>query len=265
MRSLTIVVVHYEAPQWCSETVSSLLASDGVAIRITVVNNGGILPHFSDSVREIESGSNRGYTGGANLGLEQWLLEEQDMWVGLASHDVTVEPDTLARLLEVGDSSDDIGIVSPSLTHGVKEGGGAEPVDKTWVSGTLMLIRRDLLMSIGRFDERFGSYVEDTDFGLRARKAGWRVVASPTVHAHQRGSSIETAPVMISANRALLAILHGSKWRGRIHLALLACASTVRGPFDPLQRRYANARWRALTASLRRPSLRWPKIESGRA
>ena len=47
------------------------------------------------------------------------------------------------------------------------------------VSGSCMFIRRQAWQQIGEFDERFFAYQEDSDFCLRARKAGWKVMYVP--------------------------------------------------------------------------------------
>lgn len=47
------------------------------------------------------------------------------------------------------------------------------------VSGSCMFIRREVIEQIGYLDERFFAYQEDTDFCVRARKAGWKVEYVP--------------------------------------------------------------------------------------
>lgn len=47
------------------------------------------------------------------------------------------------------------------------------------VSGSCMFIRREVVEQIGYLDERFFAYQEDTDFCVRARKAGWKVKYVP--------------------------------------------------------------------------------------
>jgi len=60
------------------------------------------------------------------------------------------------------------------------------------VSGSCMLIRRELIDDIGYLDERFFAYQEDADFCLRARQAGWQVYYYPgaeIIHYGGRGGS----------------------------------------------------------------------------
>lgn len=51
------------------------------------------------------------------------------------------------------------------------------PVDG--VSGSCMVIRREVIDQIGYLDETFFAYQEDADYCLRARRAGWKVYYHP--------------------------------------------------------------------------------------
>lgn len=57
------------------------------------------------------------------------------------------------------------------------------------VEGCCMLIRGEVVREIGMFDEGFWAYFEETDYCLRARKGGWKVVCSgdlKVTHNHSR-------------------------------------------------------------------------------
>jgi len=58
------------------------------------------------------------------------------------------------------------------------------------VSGGFMLIKKNVIQRIGGLDEKFFMYLEDIDFCLRARKAGFKVVYYPKASIiHDSGSS----------------------------------------------------------------------------
>lgn len=60
------------------------------------------------------------------------------------------------------------------------------------VSGSCMLIRREVVEQIGYLDEAFFAYQEDSDFCLRARGAGWKVYYVPSariIHFGGQGGS----------------------------------------------------------------------------
>ncbi len=60
------------------------------------------------------------------------------------------------------------------------------------VSGSCMMIRKEVVTDIGYLDERYFAYQEDTDYCVHARKAGWKVCYVPmaeVMHYGGRGGS----------------------------------------------------------------------------
>jgi hypothetical protein len=60
------------------------------------------------------------------------------------------------------------------------------------VSGSCMVIRREVTEQIGYLDELYFAYQEDTDYCLQARRAGWKVYYVPmgqVIHLGGRGGS----------------------------------------------------------------------------
>jgi GT2 family glycosyltransferase len=87
-----------------------------------------------------------------------------------------------------------VGLVSRLLDRWIV----APPVSDTacetdWVAGASMIIRREVLDSIGSLDERYFMYYEEVDFMARARRAGWStwyVPGSRVVHLVGRASGV---------------------------------------------------------------------------
>lgn len=65
------------------------------------------------------------------------------------------------------------GMPAPKLT---------EPKEVLLFSGCACLLRKDVLKEVGLFDEDFFAYCEDTDLGLRLRRAGWEIVVAPSAY-----------------------------------------------------------------------------------
>ncbi|MBI1366209.1 MAG: glycosyltransferase [Alphaproteobacteria bacterium] len=68
------------------------------------------------------------------------------------------------------------------------------PSDRTeradWICGAAVLIRRNVFDAIGLFDEDYFLYFEETDFMLRAARAGWQTWIAPKARVvHLRGQS----------------------------------------------------------------------------
>lgn len=62
-----------------------------------------------------------------------------------------------------------------------------------WVVGAFLLVRRNVVDTIGFFDERFFLYFEEVDFCLRAAKAGFRTEYWPDIVViHLGGTSTQT-------------------------------------------------------------------------
>jgi len=56
---------------------------------------------------------------------------------------------------------------------------GDAPVEVDWLSGACLFVRRTAWEQVGLLDEQFFLFWEDADWGLRFRKAGWRVYYVP--------------------------------------------------------------------------------------
>jgi GT2 family glycosyltransferase len=50
--------------------------------------------------------------------------------------------------------------------------------DVDYVSGGMLLVRSAAITQVGLLDERFFLYYEDTDWGVRMRERGWRVITA---------------------------------------------------------------------------------------
>jgi GT2 family glycosyltransferase len=71
-----------------------------------------------------------------------------------------------------------------------KDENETHPVDG--VSGSCMLIRREVVEKIGYMDERFFAYQEDADFCFQAQRAGWQIYYHPAaqiIHYGGQGGS----------------------------------------------------------------------------
>jgi GT2 family glycosyltransferase len=87
-------------------------------------------------------------------------------------------------------------------------------------SMTASIFRRELFYEIGFLDERFESYLEDVDFGLRCAKAGHSGIYEPSAVAYHQGSATfgrwqPRTVWLLSRNQVFLAVKHFSgqpKW-----------------------------------------------------
>ncbi len=172
---------------------------------------------------------NRGFAAGNNAAIRSSLAGAQPpAYIWLLNPDTVVRPGAVRELVNFLERNLSIGIVGSRLEDangtpqrsafrfptvaGEFEGGArfgpisrlfpskvvAPPVQDNshptdWVCGASMMIRREVFESIGLLDEGYFLYYEETDFCLRARRAGWLcwyVPASHVIHLVSKSTGI---------------------------------------------------------------------------
>ena len=274
-----VVVVDHNGASLTRRCVESVRATewDG-ELDIVVVDNASTPPFDGTwpGVRVVRSDRNRGFAGGANLGIDGF--EDVDA-VALVNNDAVVDPGWLVPLVAALDSDPSVGAASPKLRfmgeavinnvgtvlrrdwYGVDRGfeepdrgqyDHDEDID-LWTGGAVLL-RAEYLRECGLFDERLFLYYEDVDLGLRGLEAGWRhryVHASVVDHEHSATavSGSDFAEYYKERNHLLVVARH-APWRLVIWLPirhLIATASyAVHG-----QRATARLRLRSFAGFLR--------------
>lgn len=241
-----VFLVHFDAPEWCRSAASSILASVGANVALTVIDNGGRPLPGDLGCTVVSAGRNAGYAGGANLALERWAEGFPDAEFALiGSHDLHVEPTCVAALVRALEEDPRLGVVGPVLTAAPRSTGGTwrrwnrrqsfdaevasagAPVVRDWLSGTCLMLRRSCRESVGDLDEGFGSYLEDVDFCLRAGDRGWRVAVVPGAQASGLGSSSPRSYRLIAENR--LRLLHKREGRAGLLRGVIEAGARVPG------------------------------------
>jgi GT2 family glycosyltransferase len=200
--------------------------------RVIVVDNAStdgtaaaVASEFPD-VELLRLDENRGYAGGMNAGLERALATTADH-VLVLNNDVEVDPGFLSALVAEAGRRPDAGVLCPLVLF-------ADAPDLVWyggarfdptrgyngritgyrqpserfvtvqetdrAAGTAMLIPRPALERVGMFDESLFAYSEDTDWSLRARALGYRLLVVPASrvwHKVSPASGGENAPATL--------------------------------------------------------------------
>jgi GT2 family glycosyltransferase len=104
------------------------------------------------------------------------------------------------------------------------------PVSVESVVGAFLMVRRDAWEQVGLMDEGFFLFLEETDWCLRMRKAGWHVYHVPEAKAvHIQGQSMRTnlkaARIEFYRSRYRFFLIH----RGKGQLALLFVGLLIKG------------------------------------
>lgn len=214
---ITAVVLNYRRADDTVACVRSLLASEGGAPEIVIVDNGSgdgsaeRLAREFPSLALIRNRENLGYAGGNNAGIRAALARGAEH-VLVLNNDCTVAPDAVPGLLDAARRSG-AGIVSPKvldarspgviqyagyrnihlLAQGIPVGEGEEDRgqydrerDLDAAPGCAMLLSRRLCERVGLFDEQFFSYSEELDLCRRARRTGFRIFYAPRARVRHR-------------------------------------------------------------------------------
>jgi len=103
------------------------------------------------------------------------------------------------------------------------------------VMGAFYLVRRDLFERLGGFDERFFVYLEDLDFSLRAKQAGFDSFYLAEAQVFHRGGGVTHQIKATSLCYALTSrILYGYKHFDRAVATLLTLGTLVLEPISRL-------------------------------
>lgn len=117
-----------------------------------------------------------------------------------------------------------------------------------FATGCCVLIRREVIETIGFMDDSYFLYWEDVDYSLRARQAGFKIELEPTsVIYHKNAGSSDGAGSRLqqyyqTRNRFAVAIKYGS-WKSRLNTLrlgwkyLFESDVTARAVFDAVFRR----------------------------
>ena len=192
-------------------------SGDGSDLKIqAAIDEGG----WGEWAHFIPAPDNRGFAAGNNVGIRhgmEWFGGDGPDSVLLLNPDTVVRPGGVRVLVEFLESHPEVGIAGSRLedpdgtpqasqfrfpgainqfegyfafgplTRLLERYTSAPPIrdeahEIEWVSGASMLVRREVIDDIGLLDDDYFLYFEETDFCLRAQRAGWRIWYVPDSH-----------------------------------------------------------------------------------
>lgn len=229
---LSIIIINWNTRALLIQCLDSIaMGVEKISTEVFVVDNGST-DDSVDSVRStfpnvhlIANVDNRGFSFANN----QALALAQGRFILLLNSDTYLSPGCLDAMVAFMDQNSGVGMAGPRLLHndgsrqnsvagapslavelGLKAllrwlapqryyGRHFQPEMPTAVDslvGAALLVRHTLLQQIGAYDDNFFFYFEETDWCLRARKAGWQVFFLPQIIVyHAQGQSAKTCPL----------------------------------------------------------------------
>ena len=165
------------------------------------------------------SSTNLGFSGGNNLGLGEALKGKHDTFV-LLNNDVFVKKDFIEKIISSPITDPKVGIVGGLIYFApgfefqdkytkkqkgkviwyaggkidwsnvyashigvdkVDTGSYKKAVPTDFVTGCLLITRRDILDELGLLDNKYCLYLEDADFNIRVQQAGYQTIFDPNI------------------------------------------------------------------------------------
>jgi len=228
---VSIILLNWNGKRFLADCIQSLCAQTFTDYELIIVDD-----HSTDGSQELLTqhyaqyalffnASNRGYCGGANLGIRNSIGE----YVLILNPDVILSPDYLIHIVDAFARDPEVGIVTGKLLrfdrttldstgqflrknltplergYGVPDQGQYEQPEYVFSScGAAACYRRAMLEDIrlagDYFDEAYFAFYEDLDVGWRAQLLGWKAYYTPSAVAyHYRGGG-------------LVALVHKKSW-----------------------------------------------------
>jgi hypothetical protein len=156
---------------------------------------------------------NFGFSKSNNVGIKKAIKEYNPDYVLLLNDDCEViEKDWLKKIIEIGNKDKKIGILGCRIVYpdgSLQNLGGKmenwkigsidnfkedEIIEVDHIMGACFMIKKEVINQIGLLDENYSPYLlEDTDYCLRAKEKGWKIVSIPYVKIiHNKGKSIDS-------------------------------------------------------------------------
>jgi GT2 family glycosyltransferase len=225
---LTVITVSHEHGRFLGTLLDSLQRERAhIALEVIVVDNaseddtGAVVARFP-WVRILRNDRRRGFAFNNNRAIR--VAEGRHVF--LLNPDTEVVAGALQTLVRHLDEHPEVGICGPQLRfpdgslqlsarrfptlawvllrrtplrlvipdaeatrrHLMEEVDHSQPREVDWLLGAALLVRREVLRTVGLLDEGYFLYVEDIDWAYRAHRAGWRVTYVPdarVVHHYQ--------------------------------------------------------------------------------
>ena len=209
---VVIILVNWNSYHDTLQCVDSIMESTYKNFKIIVVDNGSVdesverLKERENEYHLILSKDNTGFTGGNNFGIECAMSMDAD-FILLLNNDTFIETSAIEIMIDSFKSDTSVGVVTPKIyfhpdRHLLWAAGtsfqqgklscnnlGYNSEDKEefnqriyldYAVGCALLIRRDVIDSVGVLTEDYFCNYEDADFGLRVNQHGYKILYEPS-------------------------------------------------------------------------------------
>lgn len=193
---------NYEDTKECLESLEKITYPN---YEVIIVDNGSsdkstqkIQEEFPQHIYHYNK-ENLGFAAGINIGIKYALERGSELFL-ILNNDVVVEKNFLEPLVDTISNDEKIGIIGPvnynyyqpskiiSAGRSVNLWTGScreitflkEPIEVEYLVGSCMLIKKEVIDKIGYFYEPYFLFFEETEYCLRTRRAGFKIICHPS-------------------------------------------------------------------------------------
>jgi hypothetical protein len=221
---VTIITINYKQNNYTIDCIKSILKSDYPNFKIVLIDNGPTnedhenlkkrLP-YDDRVLLVKSVDNIGYVGGVNLGLEIGSKYNPDYFM-IMNNDTIIDEKAITELITTCKSYNNKAIVTGKVyefdnpqvlqyvgsklinnnilkydfieSDSIDKGRFNHICERDMIDDIFWLFNKKLFSDIGYYSNDFWFNGESTDYALRARNNGYKLVYTPYAKIWHKGS-----------------------------------------------------------------------------
>lgn len=207
---------NYNDTKRCLESTQKVTYQN---LSVIVVDNastdrsGNLLQAEFSNLPFIFNNKNLGFARGCNVGIREAIKDKSCAYVLLLNNDATVTPNFLEKAVEFAEMDGQIGLVGGKILQSPESkkiwyAGGRiniwfakvvtyhnqidygqydKPKETGFVTGGLMLIKREVLDKVGLLPEEYFFGFEEYDYSVRVKKAGYKLYYVPEFLIYHKG------------------------------------------------------------------------------
>ncbi len=220
IKKVAIIISTYNQEKLAKECLKSLKNKTGYKnYKVYFIDDSGkgeIAKNIKKEFKWVDTIANKknlGFSKSNNLGIKKSIKEYNPDYILLLNDDCEIiEKNWLNKIIETGEKDKKVGVLGCNLRYpdgSLQNIGGylqkwkidlelddnkKENFEVDHVMGACFTIKRKVIEDIGLLDENLSPYLlEDTDYCLRAKKKGWKIISIPSVKIiHKKGKSIDS-------------------------------------------------------------------------
>lgn len=216
---VSVIILNWNGYKDTTTCVNAVQKSIYPHYEILIVDNAStnesekVLRKTFPHITFIQTGNNLGYAGGNNIGIEKALKNGSD-YVLILNNDCIIDSHLLSEMVQKAEKDKRIGLITPKvyshdnvISHIGSKLNWFSPAITTFIGenetdhgqydneqsvdiapGDCLFINSLVFKKIGLLNPTYFLYYEDTDWSIRVKDAGLKIIYLPTAKAWHEGS-----------------------------------------------------------------------------